>query len=320
MRFIVVGAGAVGGIVGGRLIGAGHEVILVARGAHADAIEKSGLTLQAPTGTRVFRPAALWRPGEGELKSGDIVLLCVKSQDTREALAALRGETGDTVAIACVQNGVTNEAEAEQRFAAVYGAMIWTPAVHLEPGVVASYAERDALIRVGRWPEGEDERARNLAAALSNAGLEAASVPDVARWKRGKLLSNLVNALDAFIAPGGRADLFRALVGEGVAVFTAASLPFIPLAEFTSYAMERLPELKLEGRDRPGGSTWQSLARGIRSSEVAYFNGYVVELGAAHGVPTPYNRVLVELAGEFERGERALRSVTADELRARAAG
>jgi 2-dehydropantoate 2-reductase len=320
MRFIVVGAGAVGGLIGGRLIGAGQEVIFVARGAHADAIERGGLTVEAPSGAKTYRPSALWRPGTGELRAGDMVLLAVKSQDTREALAALSGEPFDSVAIACVQNGVTNEEEAARRFAAVYGVMIWTPAVHLEPGKVASYAERDALLRVGRWPEGEDDRARELAAALAGAGLEAESVADVARYKRAKLLTNLVNALDAFIAPGGRADLFRALVGEGVAAMTAAGLPFIPPGEFTQYAMERLPEVKLDGRDRPGGSTWQSLARGIRSSEIAYFNGYVVELGAAHGVATPYNRALVELAGEFERGERALRSVSADELRARAGG
>ena len=319
MRFIVVGAGAVGGLIGGRLIGAGEQVVWIARGAHADAIERSGLTVEAPSGTRVYRPAALWRPGEGELRDGDVVLLAVKSQDTGGALAALRGQTGDTVACCTAQNGLTNEDEAARRFAVVYGVMVWTPAVHLEPGVVQSFADKDVLIRIGCWPEGEDARANAIASALSRAGTEAAVVPDVARWKRAKLLSNLVNALDAFITPGGRRDLHRALVGEGVKAFEAAGMPFMTLDELLRYATAALPEVKLAGRDRPGGSTWQSLARGIRTSEVAYFNGYVVELGAKHGVPTPYNRVLVELAGEFERGERALRSVTADELKARAA-
>ena len=74
MRFVVVGAGAVGGLIGGRLIGAGEEVMLVARGAHADAIERSGLTVEAPSGTQVYRPAALWRPEQGELRDGDVVL------------------------------------------------------------------------------------------------------------------------------------------------------------------------------------------------------------------------------------------------------
>jgi 2-dehydropantoate 2-reductase len=318
MRFVIVGAGGVGGLIGGRLIGAGEEVVWIARGAHADAIERSGLTVEAPSGTRVYRPAALWRPGEGELRDGDVVLLAVKSQDTSEALTALRGETGKGVALCCAQNGLTNEEEAAQRFAAVYGVMVWTPAVHLEPGVVQSYAEKDVLIRIGCWPEGEDERAAAIASALSRAGTETAMVPDVARWKRAKLLSNLVNALDAFITPGGRRDLHRALVGEGVKVFEAAGMPYMTLDELVRFAMAALPEVKLGGHDRPGGSTWQSLARGIRTSEVAYFNGYVVKLGAAHGVPTPFNRALVELAGEFERGERALRSVSADELKSRA--
>jgi 2-dehydropantoate 2-reductase len=318
MRFVVVGAGGVGGLIGARLIGAGEEVVWIARGAHADAIERSGLTVEAPSGTRVYRPAALWRPQQGELRDGDVVLLAVKSQDTRPALDALRGQTNETVAMCCAQNGMTNEDEAERRFAAVYGVMVWTPAVHLEPGVVQSFAEKDVMIRIGRWEQGEDERAAAIASALLRAGTEVAMVPDVARWKRGKLLSNLVNALDAFITPGGRRELHRALVGEGVKVFEAAGMPYLPLDELLRVATAALPEVQLGGRDRPGGSTWQSLARGIRTSEVAYFNGYVVELGAKHGVPTPYNRALVELAGEFERGERALRSVSADELKARA--
>jgi 2-dehydropantoate 2-reductase len=204
---------------------------------------------------------------------------------------------------------------AAQRYASVYGVMVWTPAVHLEPGVVTSFAERDALLRIGCWPEGVDERAHAIAATLSRAGLDAEAVPDVARWKYGKLLGNLANVLDAFLARGGRRELYRELVDEGIAALNAAGTSFMPPDVLNRDASRALPDVPVAGRERPGGSTWQSLARGQRSSEVAYLNGHIVELGAAHGIPTPLNRALVELSVEFESGQRAPRSLTAEELR-----
>lgn len=68
----------------------------------------------------------------------------------------------------------------------------------------------------------------------------------------------------------------------------------------------------------PGGSTWQSLARRLPSSEVRYFNGDIADLGASLGVRTPHNRALMDLAPGFERGERAPRSLSIAEFRARA--
>ncbi|HEY5155609.1 MAG TPA: 2-dehydropantoate 2-reductase N-terminal domain-containing protein, partial [Acidimicrobiales bacterium] len=53
MRFVVVGAGAIGGVVGGRLVQAGHDVVLVARGAHADVMSRGGLTLRSPEGDAI---------------------------------------------------------------------------------------------------------------------------------------------------------------------------------------------------------------------------------------------------------------------------
>src|SRR4051812_18814977 len=97
MRFIVYGAGAVGGVVGARLFESGHEVILVARGAHADAIEARGLTLRSPDGEATHRIPVVRSARAIDLShdDGDCVLLAVKSQDTASALADLRGAGAD---------------------------------------------------------------------------------------------------------------------------------------------------------------------------------------------------------------------------------
>src|SRR5258708_3229824 len=89
MRFIVYGAGAVGGVIGGGVAEHGHEVVLVARGDHLSAIDEQGLRLESPEGARTIRIAAVDHPDKLSWSDGDVVLLAVKSQDTAGALDAL---------------------------------------------------------------------------------------------------------------------------------------------------------------------------------------------------------------------------------------
>ena len=87
MRFVVIGAGAIGGVTGGRLHQAGHDVVLVARGPHHDAIRDRGLTIQCPTGEVILAVPVVDRVGRLDLDADDVVLLAVKSQDTAGVVA-----------------------------------------------------------------------------------------------------------------------------------------------------------------------------------------------------------------------------------------
>ena len=91
MRFVVYGAGAVGGVVAARLHQAGREVAVIARGAHFLAIRDRGLILQEPHGRTALRVEAADGPGRLRWDPDDVVLLAVKSQDTAGALSALAG-------------------------------------------------------------------------------------------------------------------------------------------------------------------------------------------------------------------------------------
>ncbi len=89
MRYIIIGAGAVGGAIGGRLAGAGHEVVLVARGAQRAALTEHGLRLKVPDGESTYRLPVVEGPAElGELRADDVLVLTVKTQDVESALAA----------------------------------------------------------------------------------------------------------------------------------------------------------------------------------------------------------------------------------------
>ena len=109
MRFVVYGAGAVGGVIGARLHQSGHEVVLIARGEHLRAIERSGLRIESPDDTATLDIPAVGSPSEAELGAGDVVILAVKSQDTGGALDALTAGAPDRVPVVCAQNGVENE-------------------------------------------------------------------------------------------------------------------------------------------------------------------------------------------------------------------
>ena len=87
MRYIVIGAGAIGGTIGGRLAASGHEVVLVARGAHLDALKARGLRLATPDGTSTLDIPAVAGPGELSLREDDVLLLATKTHDAEPLLA-----------------------------------------------------------------------------------------------------------------------------------------------------------------------------------------------------------------------------------------
>src|SRR2546428_7498390 len=86
MRFVIYGAGAIGGVIGARLHEHGHEVVLIARGEHRRAIERDGLRLETPEGAATLRIPVAGHPSEFDLRiADDIVVLAMKSQDTAGA-------------------------------------------------------------------------------------------------------------------------------------------------------------------------------------------------------------------------------------------
>ena len=139
-RYLVVGAGAVGGVIGARLSRAGFEVELVARGAHLAALRARGLRLRSPEGDATLAVSAVAHPAEHAFGDDSVVLLAVKTQDAEAALAELASCAGSETPVVCLQNGVEAERLALRRFARVVGAMLMLPTTHLEPGVVVAHS------------------------------------------------------------------------------------------------------------------------------------------------------------------------------------
>ncbi|HEX6424975.1 MAG TPA: 2-dehydropantoate 2-reductase [Acidimicrobiales bacterium] len=319
MRFVIHGAGAVGGVIGGRLVQAGHDVTLVARGDHLRALQRDGLTVRSPDGTVTLPIPAVGSPADARLVDGDVVVLAVKSQHTAGAVADLARVAPPGIAVVCAQNGVTNELLALRAFAEVLAVVVMLPATHLEPGAVDAWCSPvTGLLDVGCYPHGVSGTAEAVAAALRSATFVSQARPDIMRWKYRKLLLNLANAVEAVAAAdAATGELVARLVAEGEAVLRTAGIDCASVEEDVERRRD-LPRMRpIDGRRRQGGSSWQSLARGHDTIETDHLNGEVVLLGRLHGVPTPANELLQRLARGLAADGRPPASLTAGEVLAR---
>ncbi|WNM31001.1 2-dehydropantoate 2-reductase [Streptomyces sp. Li-HN-5-11] len=327
MRYIIIGAGAVGGSVGGRLAQSGHEVVLVARGAHLAALREHGLRLRVPEGELTFPLPAVDGPEAlGELRADDVLVLAVKTQDAEAALAAWGpapvaggGTAAERLPLLCAQNGVEGQRIALRRFRHVYGVCVWLPSEHVEPGVVsAAGTPLTGMLHLGRYPHGSDDTLRRIAADLERSRFEAPVVPDVARWQYAKLLGNLANAVEAVSGPldGDEAALalYHRVRAEGEAVLAAAGIEYASPEEQQKTRGDKITLVPLDGAPRGGGSSWQSLTRGTGTIEADHLNGEIVLLARLHGVPAPLNELLQRLANTFARERRAAGSLPVAEL------
>lgn len=314
-RFIVFGAGAVGGVVGARLAQSGHDVALVARGPHRDAVERSGLRIDDPDASATLELAVTDDVATLDPGPGDVVLVTVKSQHTPTAIEALSPYAPD-LPVVCLQNGTSNEAALLRVFREVYAVPVMLPATFLEPGVVQiASAPTSGILDVGRFPSGLDERAGAISAAFAASTFESVPRPAPMRWKWRKLMLNLTNAITAACGSlSGCRPILEAVWAEADAVVDAAGIDIATPEEEQERRGDHLTLRPVGGSEPRQGSSWQSLARGTGNIEVDFLNGEIVLQGRLHGVPTPVNEGLQLVANRMAASGAPAGSMTADDL------
>lgn len=290
----VMGAGAVGGYYGAMLGRAGHKVVLIGRPQHVEAVQRSGLRLQAAAFDEHVRLEASTEAAA--VRGAEVILFCVKSPDTEAAGEALARYVQRDAAIVSLQNGVDNA----ERLAATLGrdvipAVVYVAVEMAGAGHVRHHGRGDLVI--GRSPASE-----SIASAFRGAGVPVEISDNVVGALWAKLIVNCAyNALSAITQlPYGRLvqepevpRVMDEIVDECLAVARAAG---VQVPGNMHEAARRIAQTM------PGqySSTAQDLARGKRS-EIEYLNGFVVRKGKALGVPTPANRVLLALVKLLEK-------------------
>ncbi len=316
MRFVVYGAGAVGGVVGAQLHRAGHYVTLVARGPHFEAIRDRGLTFESPDERIRLDIPVVDNVAAAEFHDDTVVLLTVKTQDSADCARALRAVADPATPVVCVQNGVESERILLRYFANVYGVPVMCPCLHLEPGSVHAYsAPVTGILDLGRFPEGRDETADAIATAFNSATFVSEVREDIMRWKYRKLVRNLRNGIEAICGrSASRGQIAEMTTAEAERVLAMAGIDVAPLAEDEARRGSILQTGPVAGSSRPGGSVWQSLARGVGTVETDYLSGHIVLLGRLHGIATPVNSLLQRLAADMAASGAAPATVSEEEF------
>lgn len=295
LKVAVMGAGAVGCYYGGMLARAGHDVTLVARPQHVEAILRDGLRMETKSFDEQVRLSAVTDPREAS--GADLVLFCVKSMDTEAAGRQLAPFLRPDTLVLCLQNGVDNadRLRAVLPDHAVAAAVVYVATEMAGPGHLKHHGRGELVIE----PATGSERA---AQALAAAGVPT----DISANVRGALWMKLIlncayNAVSAIaqkpygenVQGVGIRDVMRDVVDECLAVAKADG---VQVPGDAHAATRKL----VESMPAQYSSTAQDLARG-KPTEIDYLNGYVVRRGEALGIPTPANRVLWSLVKLIEK-------------------
>ena len=325
MKTVIAGAGALGSVIGGYFARAGGDVTLIARKAHAEAIRAQGLDIGGVRGRHVIRDVrAVVDPREAG--SADLLILCVKSQDTRESLASLAHLRGKIGAAISLQNGGRKDEELAEAFGpeVVVGAVTLVGASMPEPGRVLHTGNGGTW--VGELDGRPSARVEAIAELYRKADLPIEVRSDIrsATWCK---LNQMVPA--AALSCVTRLHLHQIYLNRGLAtlfvqlsreVAQIADRLRIPLEDFRGFAVKTVCSLPFEqavesviargramveqGMTQVKISTLQDLERGKRT-EAEHIIGHVVRQAAELGLAVPKVELLYRLIQGIERAQQA---------------
>ena len=303
MKVAVMGAGAVGGYYGGVLARDGIDVTLICRGAHRDAIVRSGLRVDSHWGEFTVSPAATDYPGE--VGPVDLVLHCTKLYSNDEAVPMLRPMVGEDTTILTVQNGVTSGQILADEFGwdkVLQGATYIEAAIEA-PGHIEQTGSA-ARIDFGERNGTTTDRTQAIEDLLDREGIQVAVSSDIAStlWTKlvavaaiGTTMTVSRSSLPEVLSwPEGTATI-RTVMEEIVAIGKARGIAFPPnvVDERFEAAAEEAEEFK---------SSLQADMQAGKPLEVDELLGAVVRMGRDMGIPVPASSALVMALEPFKRG------------------
>lgn len=293
MKIAVMGAGAVGCYYGGMLARAGHDVALIGRAQHVEAICRQGLLLDTQSFGEYIPISA---STEATAVAGaEVVLCCVKSSDTEVAAQAMAPHLAPETLVLSLQNGVDNAARLQALLPQqVAPAVVYVATEMAGAGHVRHHGRGELVI-------GQAVLSEAQLGIFDQAGIPVRISDNVAGALWTKLILNCAyNAISALTQmpygvlwqTAGVENCMRDVVGECLAVARA---------EGVSVPNDVWEAVVLIARTMPGqlSSTAQDLARG-KPSEIDHLNGYVVRSGEAHAIPVSANRLLHTLVKLLE--------------------
>ncbi len=306
MKIAIMGAGGVGGYLGGMLAAAGEDVTFVARGTHLEALRRDGLRILGADAVHIPEIAATDTPGD--IGVVDAVFFCVKLYDTAEAAKAIAPIVGRKTLVLTLQNGIESVRDVGSVVGkeAMLGGAAYFPANISAPGEITFYG------RIGPHPHivfgepggGKSERVGALLEVCRNAGIEAEGCADTDRmlWEKFLLVAanSAVTSVTRCTVGAVRADpdlhwLQREAVIEAERVGRAAGIAFDDdkVAQVIAALDANAPDSK--------SSQLVDLESG-RRLELDGLSGAIVRLGRELGLPTPVHATVYAALKPYRDG------------------
>jgi 2-dehydropantoate 2-reductase len=304
VNIAVMGAGGLGGFIGGVLARKGLEISFLARGQHLEAILRSGLRVESPSGNFTIKPANA-TADPSEVGVVDLILFCVKSYDVLEAIEMMKPMLGSQTLILPVLNGVEHIDQMRDHLGAdhVLGGLAMIGSNIAEPGLVRHYALNS--LEFGEIEGGISDRCMNIQQALANDIIDIEAVANVLERMWWKFAS--ICGAGVFTVMRGKKelvwdfpetrDLIRSALNEVVAVAHAKgiALPSSVVDEMLAVAEGMPPHYK--------PSTLVDLEKGNRL-EIEALNGALSRYGRQVGVATPVNDFIYACLKPHTSGSR----------------
>ncbi len=303
MKIGVLGAGSLGSAIGGAFAKAGHEVHLVGRAPHMNAIKEHGLTMVTADGEHVVDLHA--HTDAAEVGVVDLVLVLCKAFDTEQVISQSKGLIGQDTMVLSLQNGLGGEEVLRNMVGAqhVIGGKTYIGGMLLEPGrVQATIPLKDTII--GELDGTLSKRVQALGQAFEEAGMHCLVSDNIMGVIWDKLLINVATGAVCGITHLPYGDMYQeerlvetalAAVQEAIDVAHAAG---VTLTYEDPHDSLELARKGIAADFKP--SILQSLEK-HRPTEVDVINGAVVAQGAKYGISTPVNKTLVACVKGIER-------------------
>lgn len=328
VRVLVVGAGAIGILVGARLTLGGHQVTFVVRPSLEERLRRDGVRLTDGESEHILRNVGLAASvAAAATTTYDWIAVTVKAYDVPGAAREIGESWRKPPPVATFQNGIGSEETAAATLASerIVPVSVTIPVSVPGPGQVE--ARKRGGLGVAPFALAHVTDARRVYEALHSAGFTTAWYDDYQAMKWSKLLTNMMgNATSAILDMAPEAvyanpRLFRvelAALREAVAVmnawgFKAVNLPGLPVS-ILAWAASTLPAAVLRpilqrliagGRGGKMPSLNIDMTGGKGRSEIVYLNGAVHAWGARKGIAAPVNRILTETLEGLIQGHLA---------------
>ncbi len=304
-KWLIVGAGGIGGYFGGLLAHGGHDVTFLARGEHLRAMQNTGLRLETVQGGYdIGQPKAV-ESVEGH-EPFDVVLVCVKTYDNITAAKAFSGAVDEHSTVISLQNGIDNDAELRRLLpgVAAYPGLAIIISARIAPGVIRQSGGLCITI-FGDQTNPTNSVLRDIASDMHAVGIDARSSQHIERDQWDKFLFVVAfsgmtalcrSPIGSILNDSRTLNLYRRCIEEAVLVAQADGVDVDPKAYETT--MSRTEAFR-SGQENATSSLLRDVSAGHRT-EIESLNGAIVRRAERHGIDVPVNSAIysaIKLAG-----------------------